>query len=859
MLKKTFKYLFLFCAAAFLFLQANAQKQDLSYYLPEHVQLNPAIPTPDSILGWQVGEWHVSHDKLVEYMRVLAQASDRIQIQTTGYTHERRPLILLTITHPANQPRLQEIRQKRQQLVNNPQSISDAELAGLPAVSYMGFSIHGNEASGSNAALLTAYYLAAAQGPEIEQMLQDVVVLLDPAFNPDGLQRFSSWVNAHKSKNEVADPQSRELNEAWPRGRTNHYWFDLNRDWLPVQQPESQARLKIFHEWKPNVLTDHHEMGAGSTFFFQPGVPSRNNPITPVATYELTKAIAQYHVTALDAIGSLYYSEEDFDDFFYGKGSTYPDVNGAVGILFEQASSRGHAQESNHGILRFPFTIRNQFTTTLSTLKATHELRQRLLEHQRWFYQSGQKEAAADPEKGYVFGASGDAARPLELVEMLRRHQIEVYKAAEAPSVQGRSISRENSYVVPLNQPQYRLIKAIFETRKTFTDSLFYDISAWTLPLAYNLPYQALDRRALGRLMGERIESVQMPAGSVSGGQSSYGYLLPWQPLYAPKALNQLLQKDLRMRVITEPVQQGGITFGRGSIWIPVQSQEITADSLYRLVSSAAAENNLQIHAVGSGNTGGVNLGSPSLLSVKQPRVMLAVGDGVSSYDAGEVWHLLDQRYSIQHSLVPMDKVRSADLSRYNVIILADGSYGSSADAVPALREWLRRGGTLIGLQGGARWMAQNGLSNAKYKKLENQDSLLGPQPYATLSQRRGAREMGGAIFQAAADTTHPLLWGYTTPNVSLFRTNTHVLEATTGLYAHPLRYTQNPVQAGYVWPGHLEHLKGTPAVQVSAYGTGRSIVLPDNPVFRAFWRGSERVLINAIFFGTLIDSRAAK
>jgi hypothetical protein len=859
MLKRTLLNLLLFFTSALLTLPAIAQKEGLAYYLPQNVQLNPAIPTPDSVLGWQVGEWHVSHDKLVEYMRVLAQTSDRIQLQTTGYTHERRPLILLTITHPSNMPRLQEIQQKRQLLVNNPQSVSDAELSSMPAVSYMGFSIHGNEASGSNAALLTAYYLAAAQGPEIEQMLQDVVVLLDPSFNPDGLQRFSSWVNAHKSKNEVSDPQNRELNEAWPRGRTNHYWFDLNRDWLPVQQPESQARLKIFHNWKPNVLTDHHEMGAGSTFFFQPGVPSRNNPLTPAATYELTKAIAQYHVEALDAIGSLYYSEEDYDDFFYGKGSTYPDVNGAVGILFEQASSRGHAQESSHGILRFPFTIRNQFTTTLSTLKATHALKQRLLEHQRWFYQSAQKEAAADPEKGYVFGAAGDAVRPLELVEMLRRHKIEVYKAAEAPSVQGSKISSENSYVVPLNQPQYRLIKAIFETRKTFTDSLFYDISAWTLPLAYNLPYKALDRKELGRLMGEKIETVQLPAGTVNGGRSSYGYILPWQPLYAPKAVNQLLQKDLRLRVITEPVQHAGTTFGRGSVWIPVQSQDMGADSLYSLVSRVAAQNNLQIQSVGSGNTGGVNLGSPSLLSVAQPKVMIAVGDGVSSYDAGEIWHLLDQRYDIQHSLVPVERVRAADLSRYNVVILPDGNYGSAVDAVPALKEWLREGGTLIGLQGGARWMAQNGLSNAKYKKVQNQDSLRGPQPYATLDQRRGAREMGGAIFQAAADTTHPLLWGYTSPNVSLFRTNTHVLEATNSLYAHPLRYTQNPVQAGYVWPGHLENLKGSPAVQVSTIGRGRAIVIPDNPAFRAFWRGSERILINAIFFGTLIDSRSTK
>ena len=857
MLKRNLILVFL--SFLLLNLKAQAQKPSLEYYLPANVQLNPDIPTPEAVLGYQVGEWHVSHDKLVEYMRTLAAASDRIQIQTTGFTHEKRPLVLLTVTHPSNMPQLEQIKQKRQQLVTKPGSISDAELAQLPAVAYMGFSIHGNEPSGSNAVLLTAYYLAAAQGPEIEKMLQEVVVLLDPSLNPDGLQRFSSWVNSHKSKNEVADPQNREQNEAWPRGRTNHYWFDLNRDWLPAQHPESQARLQVFHQWKPNILTDHHEMGTGSTFFFQPGVPSRNNPITPAATYELTKAIAKYHASALDAIGSLYYSEEDFDDFFYGKGSTYPDVNGAVGILFEQASSRGHAQESSRGILRFPFTIRNQFTTTLSTLQAAYELRKPLLEHQRWFYKSVQKAADEDKEKGYVFGAAGDAQRALELVEMLQRHQVAVYKAAEAPSIGGRKIAKDNSFVVPLNQPQYRLIKAMFETRKTFTDSLFYDISAWTLPLAFNLPYKALDKRELSSLQGEKIESLVFPEGTVAGNSSNYAYLLPWQPLLAPRALNQLLEKDLRLRVLTEPVQAEGKTFGRGSVLIPVQAQNIKADSLYRLLSQVAEQNHLTIQALGSGSTGGVNLGSPSLLSVKQPKVMVAVGDGVSSYDAGEVWHMLDQRYDIQHSLVPLDQIRSSNLDRYTVIILPDGNYSAAADAVPKLREWLRSGGTLVGLQGGARWMAQNGLSNAKYKKKQNQDSLLAPQTYASLDQQRGAREMGGAIFEAKADTTHPLLWGFTTPTLSLFRTNADVLEATKSPYAHPLRYTAQPVQAGYVWKNHLESLRNTPAVQVSAIGAGRAIVLPDNPVFRAFWRGSERLLVNAIFFGPVIDSRSTR
>ena len=218
------------------------------------------------------------------------------------------------------------------------------------------------------------------------------------------MQRFSTWANQHKSKNLVTDPNNREFNEVWPGGRFNHYWFDLNRDWLPAVHVESQNRLKWFHRWKPNILTDHHEQGSNATFFFQPGVPSRVNPLTPAKNQELTEKLGKFHAAFLDRIGSLYFTKENYDDFYYGKGSTYPDINGAIGILFEQASSRGHAQETANGILRFPFTIKNQFTTTLSTLEGAKALRKEFLTYQRDFYKNALTEAAAAPVKAYVFG-----------------------------------------------------------------------------------------------------------------------------------------------------------------------------------------------------------------------------------------------------------------------------------------------------------------------------------------------------------------------------------------------------------------------------------------------------------------------
>ena len=469
----------LFCVTILV----NSYSQiDLSYYLPGKTQFNPAIPTPQSIIGHQVGEWHITHDRLVNYMMALDKASDRISLEITGQTHESRPLLLLTITTPKNHQNIEAIRSQHA-LLSDPAKSAGVDTKGMPAVFYMGHSIHGNEASGANASLLTAYYLAAAQGPEIEDYLNNTIILFDPSFNPDGLQRFSSWVNSRKSKLPNADPNDAEHNEAWPGGRFNHYWFDLNRDWLVAQHPESQARVKKFQQWKPNVLTDHHEMGTNATFFFQPGVPSRMHPLTPEKNLELTKKIGAYHAKALDEIGSLYYTQEGYDDFYYGKGSTFPDVQGAIGILFEQASSRGHVQESVNGPLHFSFTIRNQFTTALSTLKAVNEMRIELLEYQRDFYKTASSEATQDPVKAIAIN-SKDKMKLFHFAEMVTRQNIDLHKLTTNQTINGKNFEAEGSYLISLNQPQYLLIKSMFEKRTQFKDSLFYDISSWTLPLA---------------------------------------------------------------------------------------------------------------------------------------------------------------------------------------------------------------------------------------------------------------------------------------------------------------------------------------------------------------------------------------
>ncbi|NBB75306.1 MAG: peptidase M14, partial [Bacteroidetes bacterium] len=289
-----------------------------------------AIPTPEEVIGHEIGTRHTAPYEVVQYFEAVAAVSDRVTLERHGTTYGDRPLIHAFVTSPDNHDRLDEIRQANRQLSEAPEEVTDAMLQDHPAVAYMGYSIHGDEASGTESAVLLLYHLAAGSGPEVDAALNDIVTIIDPLFNPDGRNRFVNWVNNNRGGTPNADPQDREHDQPWPGGRTNHYWFDLNRDWLPVQHPESQGRIGIFQSWRPQVLTDFHEMGSEATYFFQPGVPDRTNPNTPQRNQDLTGEIATYHADYLDEIGSLYYTRETFDDYYYGKGSTYPDINGAI-------------------------------------------------------------------------------------------------------------------------------------------------------------------------------------------------------------------------------------------------------------------------------------------------------------------------------------------------------------------------------------------------------------------------------------------------------------------------------------------------------------------------------------------------
>lgn len=830
---------------------------DISYYF-DSTGFNPNIPKPSEVFGFEVGEWHLRHDQILRYMEILAEKSDRVSMQTYGKTYEQRKLIALTITSPENHQRLEDIR-KAHVALSEPNQSGKLDISSMPIVFYMGFSVHGNEPSGANSSVLTAYRLAASNEPEIVESLKNSVILFDPAFNPDGLDRFAHWANINRGQVLVSDSESREHNEYWPRGRANHYWFDLNRDWLPVQHTEMVGRIALFHHWKPNVLTDHHEMGTNATFFFQPGIPSRTNNITPAKNQELTGKLAEFHAQAFDQRKALYFSKESYDDFYYGKGSTYPDVNGAVGILFEQASSRGHVQESINGELWFAFTIKNQVEAAFSTLRGGNKMREELLGYQRDFYKEALNEGKRSPIKGYVFGADYDLGTTHALVSLLKHHQIEVKSVANDLSINGKEFYANKVWFVSTEQNQYRLIRAIFETQTQFNDSLFYDVSSWTMPLAFNLPYSEVDKKEFGKLRLNNEPNIPLlPA--IPFDEAIFAYVFELTEYHSHKALYELLNSGLRVKISTAPFKTMiGNTqkeFGVGTVIATVGSQPYSSKKINDWVNSTSTLNQIPIFSLKSGLTpDGVDLGSGSHRPIKTPKVALLTGPGVTSTDAGELWHLLDTRIKIPLTLIDLDQLGRIELSDYTTILMADGNYSDmSKSGQENLSDWIEKGGTLIAMKSANRFVSGLKWAPIQFNKTARVDTSA-QLNYSDYQALIGAQSIAGSIFETRYDPTHPLTYGMRTGTLPVFRDHELFMKPASNAFANPFIYSAKPLLSGYISKQQLSKLGGTAAVSVYGKGQGTVIALLDNPNFRAFWYGPNKVLLNAIFFGNTINS----
>ena len=830
---------------------ASAQS---AYFFPAGGDFDPAVPTPQQFLGYEIGSRYTRHDQLVAYFNELARHSDKIRVEEIGRSYEGRPLLIATVTSAQNLQNLETLRRQHVTLADPAQPLSAA--GNSPVVVWLGYSVHGNETSSGEAAMLTAYYLVANRSAETAQWLQQAVVLFDPAQNPDGRDRAASWHNAYASSPASADPADKEHVEPFPQGRTNHYFTDLNRDWLALTQQDTRPKIAYFHQWYPNVQIDFHEMGKDSTYYFEPSPASMHSPLIPASSYDFNKTLARYHAQSLDALGSLYYTGENFDNFSPVYGSTYPDFHGAVGVTVEQASSRGRVQESVNGLLTFGFTIRNQVATGLGTVRGAVTERDGLLKLQKDFFQSALKQANQQPVKSFVFGDAADPGLTQRLLDLLLQHQITVQALSAPVTVDGQRFEPGSAYVVQAAQPQFRLVHSIFADTPPIKGDVFYGSTSYAIAPAYGIAFAASRSRIAG---GERVASVPAANGGVAGGQAGYAYVFDWRDYNASRALYALQAKGLLTRAAFQPftaaTAQGEQSFGYGSIVVPVAGQPLAGAELLAAVDAVARSSGVHIQALSSGQSrGGIDLGSDSVKALRKPAVALVMGEGVSATEIGSAWFVLDQHLQLPASKIDPAQLGKITLDRYTTIVLAGGTYtGVDATAVAALKRWINAGGSLITYGTAARWAIEQKLS----------DEVLGPEEKETEAARRAfgdqrdiaaIERVSGNILSADVDNTHPLGFGVPRRQLAVNKENGLSFQPSRNPFSTVVRIDEAPKVNGYLSERNRSRVAGAAWLVVSPQGQGNVVLFADDPAHRKYWHGTERLLLNAIFFGNQLN-----
>jgi hypothetical protein len=862
MMKKTFFTLLfeIFLFSQFLFSQPVALdcEYDINYFRPEgNCVFNPEIPQPKDVLGFEIGRQHVDWNNVLMYMKTLADASPRVSIKQFGRTNQFRPFIQVTFTSEKNQQNLENIRKQHLALTDTKVS-KDLNISEMPVIINLMYSIHGNEPSGVNSSLVIAYYLAALQGKEIETLLDNAVIVLTPGLNPDGINRFASWVNSSRSFPNVADLNSREFSEAWPSSRSNHYWADCNRDWLMAQQKEGRNALEMYFEWIPNVVCDFHEQGGDRTYYFSPGDPRRTHPLTPQLNQDLTAKLTSFSARELDKIGTLYYSKERYDDYYYGKGAAYGDIHGSVSILYEQLASRGHLRPTkNFGLMSFPSTVRNQVFSAIGVLQGALAMKNELLAYQRDYYINTGNQAKSDPVQGYVFNTHGSKGINFHFLENLQRHRIDVYHLSKNQTINGKEYKPEDSYIIPVHQKYYAMVRTLMENVTAFNDSVFYDISTWTFPHAYNLQYDEL--KSTAGLLGEKADNNVFPKGNVTGGKSEIAYLFDNSQYYSHRLLAELLRSNLTVKVSSKPFHYGAgeknIAFGYGTVIVPAQNQPLDGEEVYKLIDSMAVSCGIDVYSVKQGLMADYDLGTPYATPLELPRVAVIVGSGMGVPESGEAWMLLSERFDIKPVMIDYSKLTTTDLNKYNVIIMADGSPTRSLPetVINRMKSWVAGGGTLIAIGQAYQWTNKNKLTDIKTiptVKAKKSDEY---KEYATRSEDSYGNSVEGVILNCRLDTTHPLGWGYNIENIAVMKVGTTAFAKTDSRYASPLFYTSNPYLSGCISKENLKRFAANPAVIIQSCESGRTICFADDINFRMYWYGASKIFLNAVFFGQLL------
>lgn len=835
---------------------------------------DPHIPTPKSVLGYEIGERYTDFRNLERYIERLLSSSNRIQRIIYGTTYETRPLQALVVSSPTNLARLDEIKAANRSLTDPrlPKSKSEIEsiINTLPAIVWLSYGVHGNEASSPEAALLTMYQLCAGTDRRTMNILDSAVVIIDPAVNPDGRERFVQWANSAKGLQPNISPEALEHSEPWPRGRTNHYYFDLNRDWAWMTQIESRARIALYRQWMPHVHVDFHEMGYQSSYFFFPAAAPIHTEY-PAEVQKWGRMFGAANAAAFDALGIAYYTGESFDLFYPSYGDSWPTFNGAIGMTYEQAGQAGTAiRKPNGEILTLAARARNHFITGITTLETTVRNRRERLQDFRKFWETGMNPAGK--VRAFVIRQENDPPRAAEMVNLLMDQGIEVHQLQESVQLDvqrffSKATTKESfpkgTYVVSLLQPNSRLAKALLEPHAAVQDTFFYDVSAWSLPVAYGLP--AYSTESAPPASAKKLTEHVRVRGRVINGPAAYAYLIPWERNSAGKLVAGLIERGFSLSVATRPFEIEKRPFTAGTVIVHVAQQP---DSIHAVLARLADSMGVDVYAVESGLTEkGVNLGSNRVRPVAQPRIAVLADAPVNANDFGELWYLFDHEYRIPFTAIRTRDLANVVLSKYNVLILPDGGdYKSVLDStqVERLKRWVQDGGILIGLENGARYLlkSRSGITagalvtekkdDEKTKEEKEQEKARKEaqkkMTWFEKEERSRIEQIPGSIFRVLMDSTHPIGYGYTR-ELYVLKSNSVPMDLHES--AHTVaRFSPDTVHvSGYSVPELSRRVANSAYVLEFSQGRGKVVLFAETVTFRMFWKGLHKLLVNALLF----------
>ena len=730
------------------------------------------IPSFRQVLGYDAGEKITNHAGILRYMDALAAAAPtRMKVFDYGETWEGRKLIYAAVGSEANIRKLNEIKADVARL-GDPRKTPEAEarkiMAGMPAIVWLSYGVHGNEISSPEAGMLTAYHLLAARNDKlVEQVLAGTLVLIDPIQNPDGRDRFVNYYEQARGLEPDASPLAVEHQEPWPGGRVNHYLFDLNRDWVALTQPEILNQVKALRQWLPLVYVDLHEMGADSTYFFTPESDPYNPHLTPDQRASLT-LFGKNNAKWFDKYGFDYFTREEYDAFYPGYGASWPCYYGALAMTYEQASVRGLVvRRSDETLLTYRETVRRHFTASISTLETAAVNREKLLNDFYRYRVTAIEEGSKEPVKAYILPRGRDAAATDKLAGILMEHGVEVMRASAAFRAGDRDYAA-GTYVVNLAQPAKRLIRTLLdpdvpmdekfiqeeeERRKLRQRTEIYDVTAWSLPLLFNVEAAPSPEAVTGGL--EPARPARIVPGEVHGA-GSLAYLVPWGGQAAARLLTAALREDLKVHSTDRPFTQNAMQFPPGTLIFKVAGNP--ADLSGRL-TRLARDTGAEVYGTDSGWVEeGVNFGSRYVVAIRKPAIAMAWDTPASSGSAGAARFVLERQYGYPVTPIRASQIASGDLSRFQVLILPEGNYSQSLgeSGITRLKAWVEAGGTVVGLGSAVSFLAdsrvglldiqqENAISAADARPPQGQTAPAAPAGQATASQAGQAPAAGGA------------------------------------------------------------------------------------------------------------------